>query len=190
LCYYCDEKYQAGHKCNKPRLLVLEGMEWEEKEETVEEELLEFQGVQTSEEVEEGELLGISLYALAGTPTPRTMRLRGIIGVVEVVVLIDTGSTHSFVDPNVASKAQLPADEKGQLTVMVADGATLSCQGQCKAVSILLQGCKFSVTLHLLVLGGCDVVLGVDWLRRLGPILWDFGTLTMKFPYNQREVTL
>jgi hypothetical protein len=190
LCYYCDEKYQDGHKCNKPRLLVLEGMEWEEKEETVEEELLEFQGVQTSEEVEEGELLGISLYALAGTPTPRTMRLRGIIGVVEVVVLIDTGSTHSFVDPNVASKAQLPADEKGQLTVMVADGATLSCQGQCKAVSILLQGCKFSVTLHLLVLGGCDVVLGVDWMRRLGPILWDFGTLTMKFPYNQREVTL
>jgi len=190
LCYYCDEKYQAGYKCNKPRLLVLEGMEWEEKEETVEEELLEFQGVQAPGEAEEGELLGISLYALAGTPTPRTMRLMGSIGSVEVVILIDTESTHNFVDPNVARKAQLLADEKGQLTVMVADGATLSCQGQCKAVSILLQSCKFSATLHLLTLGGCDVVLGVDWLRCLGPILWDFGTLTMKFPYNHQKVTL
>ena len=23
-------------------------------------------------------------------------------------------------------------------------------------------------------LGGCDVILGTQWLRTLGPILWDF----------------
>jgi hypothetical protein len=34
------------------------------------------------------------------------------------------------------------------------------------------------------------VVLGVDWLSGLGPILWDFGTLTMKFPHHNVEVTL
>jgi hypothetical protein len=79
LCYYHDKKYQPGHKCNRPRLYVLEGMEWEEKEEPVEEGLLEFQGVQAPGEGEEGELLGISLYALAGTPTPRTMQLMGRI---------------------------------------------------------------------------------------------------------------
>lgn len=44
LCYHCDEKYQPRHKCSKPRLYVLEGIEWGEKEEAVEEGVLEFQG--------------------------------------------------------------------------------------------------------------------------------------------------
>jgi hypothetical protein len=30
-------------------------------------------------------------------------------------------------------------------------------------------------------MGGCDIVLGVEWLRNLGPILMDFKELTMKF---------
>jgi hypothetical protein len=42
----------------------------------------------------------------------------------------------------------------------------------------------------LLTLGGCDLVLGVDWLRLLGPILWDFVELTMKFQQGEKEVQL
>ena len=30
-------------------------------------------------------------------------------------------------------------------------------------------------------MGGCDIVLGVEWLRTLGPILMDFQNLTMQF---------
>lgn len=30
-------------------------------------------------------------------------------------------------------------------------------------------------------LGGCDIVLGVQWLRTIGPVLWDFDKLYMKF---------
>jgi hypothetical protein len=30
-------------------------------------------------------------------------------------------------------------------------------------------------------MGGCDIVLGPDWLRTLGPILMDFKYLTMQF---------
>jgi hypothetical protein len=30
-------------------------------------------------------------------------------------------------------------------------------------------------------MGGCDIVLGADWLRTLGPILMDFKELTMQF---------
>jgi hypothetical protein len=35
-----------------------------------------------------------------------------------------------------------------------------------------------------------DLVLGVDWLRLLGPILWDFVELTMKFQQGKKEVQL
>jgi hypothetical protein len=29
-----------------------------------------------------------------------------------------------------------------------------------------------------------DMVLGIQWLQLLGPILWDFATLTMEFNYG------
>jgi hypothetical protein len=34
------------------------------------------------------------------------------------------------------------------------------------------------------------MVLGVDWLSTLGPILWDFIKLTMKFTHQTQEVIL
>ena len=40
----------------------------------------------------------ITLYALTGTPTPGTMRVRGKVNGSGLVILIDTSSTHNFVD--------------------------------------------------------------------------------------------
>ena len=39
-------------------------------------------------------------------------------------------------------------------------------------------------------LGGCDVVLGAQWLRTLGPILWEFAELWMQFSINGTKHTL
>jgi hypothetical protein len=79
LCYFCDERYQPGHRCNKPKLYILEGMKLEEKGAEVEEEVQEVQVEEVeSEELEgEGEILSISLHALARSPAPKTMRLVG-----------------------------------------------------------------------------------------------------------------
>lgn len=38
LCYYCDDKYQPGHRCNRPKIYLLEGMELESEEEEGKEE--------------------------------------------------------------------------------------------------------------------------------------------------------
>jgi hypothetical protein len=35
------------------------------------------------------------------------------------------------------------------------------------------------VDLYILPLAGCGMILGIRWLRTLGPILWDFLNLTM-----------
>jgi predicted aspartyl protease len=118
------------------------------------------------------------------------MRLMGTVKSQPVVILIDTGSTHSFVDQNLAKKIQLPAQKKSQMTVMVANGDTIPCPNRCTKVFINLQGYHFQTSLYLLTLRGCDMVLGVDWLSTLGPILWNFTELTMKFTQQNREVVL
>jgi hypothetical protein len=37
-----------------------------------------------------------------------------------------------------------------------------------------MQNYEFVADLRILKLGRCDIVLGVDWLRKFSPILFDF----------------
>ena len=39
-------------------------------------------------------------------------------------------------------------------------------------------------------MGGCDVVLGVDWLRSLGAIQWNFADLSMGFWVEGKKLLL
>lgn len=48
----------------------------------------------------------------------------------------------------------------------------------------------FKDTVKILPLGGCDLVLGVQWLRKLGPISFDYELLSLKFQYGGEEVQL
>lgn len=117
------------------------------------------------------------------------MRVEGFINDKKVLVLVDTGSTRSFVDPNVARMEKLAMGES-HLTVKVANGDIIPCMGYCRAVTINLQNFKANANLYVLTLGGCDVVLGVDWLRSLGSIAWIFSDFTMKFDFRGSEVQL
>ncbi|KAA8515066.1 hypothetical protein F0562_018147 [Nyssa sinensis] len=166
----------------KPKLYLLEGMEFEGEgeEELEEEETFQQPDTETIPVVQQAEMLGVSLHAIVGAPSPKTMRLVGKIGTCSVIVLIDIDSTHSFIDVNVARRAKLPVKE-GHLAVQVANGDTLPCFGYCKAVLLKMQSCNILANLFLLTLGGCDVVLRVDWLRSLGTIQWNFVDLSMSF---------
>ena len=43
---------------------------------------------------------------------------------------------------------------------------------------------------NILHLGGCEVVLGTQWLSTLGVISWDFRLLTMRFLYLGKSAFL
>lgn len=157
---------------------MMEEAEWvfEEEEEKEEE-------INDSPESEE---LGhnvpkISSHAISGTPKLSIMRLVGKIGMSKVVILVDTGSTHNFLDPSFAKKNNLEVTKYNRLRVRVANGDTMLADGGCEKVAVKMQGHSYEADFYLLPLGGCDVVLGVSWLSTLGPILWDFLKLTMSF---------
>lgn len=49
---------------------------------------------------------------------------------------------------------------------------------------------KFIVDLHVLPISGANVVLGVQWLKLLGPVLTNYNTLVMQFFYDGTLVQL
>ena len=53
-----------------------------------------------------------------------------------------------------------------------------------------MQGEKFETDLRLLQLGGCDVVLGVDWMKGVSPISFDFNKMEVSFENEGRKMTL
>jgi len=180
LCFNCDEKFVPGHRCKK--LFLIEGI-YSAEENRGEEEAV------GTEEWEEEEPV-ISLHALTGTPNPQTMRVRGVLGNLGLVVLMDSRSTHNFLNPQIAQRLGLRPTHSGRMTVTVANGEKIHCTGVCAGVLLWLQGEPFLVDFFILPMDVCEAVLGTQWLRTLGPIWWDFAKLVMVFQWKRKEVEL
>ena len=67
----------------------------------------------------------ITLYALVGNPTSNTLRIKGRILNQDMVSLIDSGSTHNFLDAVVLPVLHLHLDTSQILEVRVVDGTVL-----------------------------------------------------------------
>ncbi|GKB92246.1 putative mitochondrial protein [Tanacetum coccineum] len=100
LCFYCDQRYVPGHKCTG-------------QDETS----------QLNQILAEGP--HISLHALNEIQGYQTLRVVGMVGKIPVHILIDTGSTHNFIDVNVAKKVGCPVKSSCLPQVSVAGGKTL-----------------------------------------------------------------
>ncbi|KAF5466832.1 hypothetical protein F2P56_016722, partial [Juglans regia] len=186
LCYSCDSKWSPGHKCASPKLYLIE--EIEENYEVVDLDTKK-ENDQITEEINSAPP-EITLHAIIGSLNPKTMRVVGRIGIQPVTILIDSGSTHNFLDPSLMSKLSLHVLTNDKVRVKVANGDQVQSEGRIKNVPMIIQDMKFSVDMYLLVLAGCDVVLGVQWLQGLGSILWNFHTLSMQFNYQDTVVIL
>ena len=116
----------------------------------------------------------ITLYALLGSPSSSTMRVLGRINHQELVILIDTSSTHNFLDTSIWMLLKLPISVEESFEVKIANGVLVQTKGACHAVQLKFQGQTFLMDLNVFPLGGCDVVLGTQWLYTLGLIQWDF----------------
>jgi hypothetical protein len=184
LCYHCDEKWNPNHKCMKRRVYVIE--EVEEGDVEVGSDSEEYDEVIEVEEAEPG----ITLNALLGSPAPKTMRVICKVNNDRAVILLDTGSTHNFLDWNLAKSLKLAIDTTKTFKVKVANGAIISTKGEVKNLLVETQGHKFHIDFSLLELGGGGVVLGTQWLRTLGVISWDFEKLSMGFKHQGKQVWL
>jgi hypothetical protein len=107
-----------------------------------------------------------------------------------LVILIDSGSTHYFIDQKIAQSLHLAVTPVEEFTIKVANGEQLQSKERYENVSISIQGFHFSTTLYSLPLHALGVVLGIQWLENLGPIICDWKKMTMSFQWNKQTILL
>ncbi|KAA3480064.1 Integrase, catalytic core [Gossypium australe] len=44
-----------------------------------------------------------------------------------------------------------------------------------------IKGYQFTTNFLVLLVKGCDLVIGIQWLFSLGSIMWNFSSLTLQF---------
>lgn len=184
LCYFCDETFSPAHYLThkKAQLYLMDVNDEEDVEDAEVRAILEQQ--------EEWDIAHISVNAIPEVSDYTTMKVKGVYGKKPLFVLIDSGSTHNFMDTSVANQLGCKVSPPGLARVTVADGGQLRVAGRIEKFKWNFQNHSFQADFMVIALGNCDMVLGVQCLRTLGPITWDFDRLVMQFKFDSMTVTL
>jgi hypothetical protein len=182
LCYNCDDKYFPGHKCKEQNLFmaISEDISEEDVETPLMSESPETTDITPPSDPPKVEPV-ISLNALTGFSAPQTLKLIGYIKHWKVIILVHSGSTHNFIHHHIAQETHCYIHAVNNFQIMIASGGSMKCGGHCENLCLQIGDYHLKSHMFAIDMGGCDIVLGVDWLRTLGPILMDFKELTMQF---------
>jgi hypothetical protein len=149
LCYTCGERWARDHTSGPTvQLHVVEELLGLLNSEMDSNSSLDHQGT---------ELSAISDAASQGHEPPLKFRLQGCIHEQPVLMLVDFGSTHSFISEAVAS-AWPEVRQCHPTQVKVADGGLLHCDLEAPNCRWSAQGAEFVTTLCMLHLGCYDVI--------------------------------
>jgi hypothetical protein len=155
-CFKCDKLFTSDHHKHYKQLFIIE---------VVDEDDIDDLSPTTNEPT-------ISLHMLIGIQPHAscTMALMVDVNDTRLIALLDSGSTHNFIDNTTMSRACVVLIEWHSMCVAVANGDKLSASGCCHNMEIAVHDECFRINYYDLPLGSYDMVLGIQWLESLGPI--------------------
>lgn len=98
------------------------------------------------------------------------MKLVGYFKKRKLNVLIDSGSTHKFLDLFVAKQVGCSSQKIAAQKVLVADGDRTNCSAMVKGFMWTMQDKRFEATVLLMPFWKCELILGMEWLNVMGVI--------------------
>jgi hypothetical protein len=187
LCFKCGEKWGHTHRCSTTMPLHLVEEMWElamEGETLVEE-------TENAPEEPLGEsALAISVAAVSGGEGNKTVRLWASIHCQQVLVLVDSGSSASFLGSHLMGVMPGIHLLSTPVQVKVADGRTMWSRYGVTDCKWLCEGVTFSSSFKILPLGSYDMILGMDWLECHCPMAVHWAQKWLEFDYGQKRVRL
>lgn len=131
----------------------------------------------------------ISLHAFEGNISSSTIRVMGLIKCQFVSVLIDSGSSHNFMQVDVAVALKLTIQMIVPFHVSTGSGEKLISHKMCKDVEIKIQDVTIIMDIFLIHMSGCNMVVGVQALKTFGPVTFDFDKASMEFNLSGKKIT-
>jgi hypothetical protein len=125
LCFNFDTKYNKEHKCSEKKVVYIYNEEEEDQELEPSQDL----------EIEETTPM-ISCHALANISTPQTLKIEGYIKNEKGRVLIDSGSTHNFINYKLAKYFNYFVYPTPEFQVMISYGGTINCSGKYHSINL------------------------------------------------------
>jgi len=178
LCFKCGTKWSRDHRC-PPEVLHAVDPLWES-----------FSSDDSLDDTPptlppaEHIMLALSKSALSGVPAARTVRLVGFLQQIPVQILVDSGSSSSFVNENLVPQLSGIASDPLANSVEVAGGGRLVSTSLLHQVPWTVDGCTFYSEFRTLPLANFDVVIGMDWLEDHSPMLIDWRLKQLLVPYG------
>ena len=186
LCYKCGEKWSRDHSCAATVQLHVVQELWELFQ--LDDDLPELQS--DMEAPSDHLFLAISKAAVNGISAARTVRFSGSIQHIPVSILVDSGSSTSFISCQLA--AQLSGVQKLQapVPVQVADGSTLSCTSVLAQAQWFIGEVSFQFDLKVLPLTAYDIIICMDWLEAFSPMTVHWQQKWMQISYEGQSIIL
>lgn len=185
LCDRCAEKWHRGHTCATTVQLQAIQEVWE---------LFNVEELQAPSESgvspEDHLFLAISAEAVSGAEGKRSMQLLGEMNGCKVHILIDSGSTNSFISQQVVDHMPALSLCSANVQVKVANGGLMACVSAVSQATWTIQGCVFQQQLKILPLQSYDIILGMDWLEHFSPMKVHWRHKWMIIPYAGSSAVL
>lgn len=184
LCYKCAAKWSKDHKCAPEVLHAVQDL-WESLSSS-EEEVVAEDTPWPSEQV----FLALSKSAVSGAPAPRTVRFAGFLEGILVSILLDSGSSSSFVSDKIASQLSSTTVIPIPSSVQVAGDGLLTSADILDHVHWNIDGNTFSSSFRILPLNLYDVILGMDWLESHSPMIIHWKQKWVQITHHDNTVLL
>lgn len=172
---------------NKPPL-QLKALEAQEIDGKLSDEVL---NAIAAEEAVEEVVAYLSVNAISGSANSKTIRLRALVENKVMLLLVDSGSSHTFIDRQLAEKLKHKAIALDKsLQVKVANGDQLQCETELCGLQWWISGHTFTSDMKVIDLGGYDAILGMDWLAQWGAMVCHWEEKWLQFDKQGQQIRL
>lgn len=141
----CLEKYVAGHKCKGKQIFTIEVSENDQNEAETELIPLAETYPNTISEGGVGDTPELSIHVISGTLSCSIMKVEGQVSNKKLQLLIDSESTHSFLDNTMTEKFGCRT-EHFPPRVLVANINEMTCNRVCKKFKCSMQEQRFETS--------------------------------------------
>lgn len=105
-----------------------------------------------------------------------------------MLILVDSGSTHSFISFHFVDLVQVPTVSITPKKVKLANGESIVTDKMVPQLECYCQGQSFAPDMIVLDMHPYDAILGFDWLKAHSPMDCDWKNKTIHFPEKGKMI--